>query len=203
MYVDVIPEPTPAGGSARYVARVSAQAWTERTSRLGARLRSIDPWLIDGVLAVIFIAVALVGHFSTDDSGFDYRDPDVLSVALTLIAAAVYVFRRRAPLVVLVVSEICVVILTVREYQTGGTPTLLLVGVYTVGAWSPPRDRLVGMVTLAVGLGTVAITGIPGSTGANTAFTFALFAASYFVGSTVRNRRLYSEQLEARAVELE
>src|SRR3954452_17140975 len=109
MYTDVIRERMPAGGCGRYVARVSAQGWTERTSRLGARLRSIDPWLIDGVLAVIFVVVAIVGHFSTDDSGFDYRDPDVLSVGLTLIAAAVYLFRRRAPLAVLVVSEICVV----------------------------------------------------------------------------------------------
>src|SRR4051794_40546436 len=145
MYVDVIPEPTPAGGSARYVARVSAQVWTERTSRLGARLRSIDPWLIDGVLAVIFVVVSLVGHFGTSSDGFHYHDPNALSVTLTLAAAACYAFRRRVPLVVLVLSEVCVVVLTVTEYQTGATPTLLLVGVYTVGAWSPLRDRVIGM----------------------------------------------------------
>jgi signal transduction histidine kinase len=171
---------------------------------LGARLRRLDPWVLDGVLATAFLAIALVGHFAASgDAGVDYRDPNALSVALTIGAAAPYYFRRHAPLLVLVASELCVVVLTVAEYQTGATPTLLLVGVYTVAVWCPRRDRVIGLAALAVGLAIVAIVGIPGSSGPDTAFTFVTFAAAYLFGSTVRNRRLYSEQLEERAAALE
>ena len=50
-----------------------------------------------------------------------------------------------------------VIVLTVRDYQTGATPTLLLVGVYTVAAWSPFHHRLIGAAALVVGLAIVAV----------------------------------------------
>src|SRR6476646_8060151 len=143
-----------------------AQDWSERTSRLGTWLRSIDPWIIDGGMATVFVVASIVGLYAVDDSsGFHYRDPDAFAIALTFVAAACYAFRRRSPLAVLLVSEFGVVVLTAREYQTGATPTLLMVGVYTLGAWSPPRDRAIGALGMALGLGIVAITGIPGSSG--------------------------------------
>ena len=56
---------------------------------------------------------------------------------------------------------------------------------------------------MLIGLTVVAIVGIPGSNGADVAFNFVLYAAAYLFGSTVRNRRLYGEQLEERARALE
>jgi signal transduction histidine kinase len=175
-----------------------------RPSQLGTRLRQANPWVIDALLASVFLVLVLVGHFAAGgDGGTQYRDADALSVLLTVFVALPYYFRRRSPLPVLLISEVCVVALTVREYQTGAAPSVLLVGVYTVAAWSPRGDRVVGAIGLVAGLTIVAIVGIPGAGGADTLFNFVLFAAAYLFGSSMRNRRLYSEQLEARAKALE
>jgi signal transduction histidine kinase len=168
------------------------------------RLRRLNLWAIDACLATVFLVLALVGHFAaTGNDGAHYRDADVLSVALTLLVAVPYYFRRHAPLAVLLASELGVVLLTVREYQTAAAPSLLLVGVYTVSAWSPPRDRVIGAIAIVVGLVIVAVVGIPGASNADVVFNFAIYTAAYFFGATMRNRRLYSEQLEQRALALE
>ena len=160
--------------------------------------------MLDALLATVFLVLALIGHFADTGSGdVTYRDPDALSVLLTLGATVPYYFRRHAPLAVLVVSEVAVVLLTTREYQTGAAPTVLLVGVYTVAAWSPKRDRAIGIAALAVGLAIVSAVGIPGASGAELVFNAVLYTAAYLFGSTVRNRRLYLEQLEQRAARLE
>ena len=177
-----------------------------RLTHFGSRLRQINPWVLDALLATVFLVLVVVGHFTASNNvKVEYRDADVLSVLLTIGVAVPYYFRRHAPLIVLLVSEFCVVVLTVREYQTGATPTVLLVGVYTVAAYCNARDRLVGIVAVAAGLLVVAIVGTPGGNDADTAYTAALFAAAYLFGFAVRNRRLYTEQLEerARALELE
>ncbi len=122
---------------------------------------------------------------------------------LSLAAAVPYYFRRHAPLAVLLISEAAVVVLTVRDYQTGAAPSVLLVGVFTVAAWSSVRDRVIGVTAMALGLSIVAVSGIPGAIGADIVFNVALYAAAYLFGSTMRNRRLYSEQLEERANALE
>jgi signal transduction histidine kinase len=179
----------------------------EPPTRLGAlrqRFQQVDLWVLDGLIATVFVVLAVVGHVSSPgDVGVDYRDTSALSIALTLGAALPFYLRRHAPLTTLLLSEACVVALTVGEFRTGATPTLLLCGIYTVAAWSPWRHRIVAVVAIVAGLSLVAISEIPGSNGADTAFTFVLYAAAYLFGSTVRNRRLFSEQLEARAEALE
>jgi signal transduction histidine kinase len=204
MYAPVIRQPDARMGSARYGRRVDGPALVERVSGVGRRLRRLSPWTIDALLATAFVVLTVIGHLASGGMrGVEYEDADAWSVALCLFASVPYYFRRYAPLAVLLVSEVAVVLLTVGEYRTGAAPSLLLCGVYTVAAWSPPRDRAVAVVAMALGLAAVATAGIPGSNAADTAFTFVLFAAAYLFGSTVRNRRLYSEQLEARAAELE
>ena len=204
MYADVIPETMPRRAVVGTLSRVERPPLSVRLSQAGARLRNLNVWAVDGVLASIFLVLALVGHLaSSGDSGTVYRDADALSVALTLLVAVPYYFRRHAPLAVLLLSEIGVVLLTVREYKTAAAPSILLVGTYTVAAWAPRRDRLVGAVALGLGLTIVAVVGIPGSSNVDAAFNFAIFIAAYLFGSTMRNRRLYSEQLEQRAAELE
>ena len=109
-----------------------------RLAELTGRLRRTNTWVIDGVLATAFLVLVMVGHFSaTGSAGVVYRDPDALSVLMSLCVAVPYYFRRHAPLAVLLISEVGVVVLTTREYQTGAAPSVLLVGVYTVAAWSP------------------------------------------------------------------
>ena len=180
------------------------QPLSVRLTQVGSRLRRMNAWTIDALLATVFLVLAVVGLFAaTGNADAQYRDPDAVSVLLTLLVAVPYYFRRHGPLVVLVLSEIGVVLLTARDDQTGATPSLLLIGVYTLGAWASGRDRVIGASAMAVGLLIVGVVGIPGSSGADLLFTCVTFIAAYLFGSTMRNRRLYSEQLEQRALALE
>jgi signal transduction histidine kinase len=176
---------------------------TPRLTQLGRRLRRTNPWVLDAALATAFLALVVIAHFIATNGPVHYRDPDVLSVLLSIMVAVPYYFRRKAPLAVLLISEFAVVVLTVRDYQTGAAPSVLLVGVYTLAAWSSVRDRVIGVAAMLVGLAVVAIDGIPGSNGADVFFNFVLYTAAYLFGSTVRNRRLYTQQLEERATALE
>jgi signal transduction histidine kinase len=173
------------------------------TQRLSLRLRAANPSVIDSLLATAFLVIVLVGHFSTTDSGVKYHDANPVSVLLTIGVAVPYYFRRHAPLAVFLISEACLVALTVGDYRTGAAPAVLLVGVYTVAAWCDVRDRAIGVGALMIGLTVVGVVGIPGVSGVGVALNFATFAAAYLFGSTMRNRRLYSEQLETRASALE
>jgi signal transduction histidine kinase len=171
---------------------------------IGRRLRRTNPWIIDALLASAFLVLCLVAHFAAAGSDqAHYRDATAWSVLLTIGVAVPYYFRRQSPLVVLLISEVCVVTLTVGDYQTGATPTVLLVGVYTVAAYCNARDRAIGAAAVAVGLTVVAVAGAPGLDAASIVFNYVLFSAAYLFGSTVRNRRLYTDQLEARAAQLE
>jgi signal transduction histidine kinase len=204
MYAAVIPEPMPARSAIGTVAPVGTTSVSERVSALLRRFRSVDPRILDALIGTACVVLALGGHFASGaDSNAGLRDPNVLSVVLTLMVAVPFYFRRRNPLAVLLISEIGVIGLTLPDYRTGAAPTLLLVAVYTVAAWSPPRDRVVGAGAMAIGLIIVAIGGIPGANGADMVFNAVLFSAAYLFGSTMRNRRLYSEELEARAAALE
>jgi signal transduction histidine kinase len=173
------------------------------TQRLSLRLRATNPWVIDSLLATAFLVVVLVTHLGTTDSAVKYHDPNLVSVFLAIGAAVPYYFRRHAPLAVLLTSWVCLVALTLGNYRTAAVPAVLLVGMYTVAAWCNARDRMIGAGAILIGLSVMAVVGIPGSSGWSVASYFATFAAAYLLGSTMRNRRLYSEQLEARANALE
>jgi signal transduction histidine kinase len=176
---------------------------TVRLTNFGQRLRSTNPWVIDAVLATFFVVICLVALFTASSSGDHYLDNNAWSVFLTLGATVPYYFRRHAPRRVLLISAVFVVVLTVGDYQTGATPTVLLVGVYTVAAYCELRDRLIGAAAIVIGLAIVAISRPPGFNGASVVYNYVLFSAAYFLGSTIRNRRLYTQQLEERAAQLE
>ena len=62
------------------------------------------------------------------------------------------------------------------------------------------RGRLLGVATVVIGLAVVALAGIPDASTSGLVQTGAFYLASYFFGSTMRNRRLYLGELEARTV---
>jgi signal transduction histidine kinase len=173
-----------------------------RLTDLVQRLRRIDPWVIDLVLGTVFVVGGLVALFSPDDSD-RFKEPNALAVFLTVLAAAPYYVRRRAPLPVLVITTVPVVLLAVSDYPTGASPNWLLVGMYTVAAYTGPWERFLGALCPAIGLGVIAVLGAPELNGTDIALNYALFATAYFLGATIRTRRLYAEHLEARAAMLE
>jgi len=174
------------------------------TQRLSLRLRGANPWVIDSLLATAFLVIMLVGHLGTTDTAVKYHDPNLVSVLLVIGVAVPYYFRRQAPLAVLLISGACLLALAVGGYQSGPAAGVLLVGLYTVAAWCDVRNRAIGAGAVVIGLTVAAVMGTPGGTSeSGVALTFTAFAAAYLFGSTVRNRRLYVEQLEARASALE
>lgn len=189
----------------RYIERVEQPpVGVPLTQRLSLSLRAANPWVIDSFLATAFLVIVLDGHFSATDSGVKYHDPNLVSVLLTIGVAVPYYFRRHAPLAVLLISEVCLVALAVGDYQTSAAPAVLLVGLYTVAAWCDVRDRAIGAGAVVIGLTVVGVLGIPGESRVGLALSIpATFAAAYLFGSTMRNRRLYGEQLDARASALE
>jgi signal transduction histidine kinase len=158
--------------------------------------------VIDAVLGTTFTVVGVLALFGSEGES-TYRDVDGWAVLLTVLAAAPYYVRRRAPLAVLFVTAIPVVILTVAEYPTAASPNWLLIGIYTVSAYCPPVERALGAAVMVIGLGIVGIIGAPNLNGVDIALNYATYAAAYFFGATVRNRRLYAEELEARNAALQ
>jgi len=202
MYGQVGPETDAWMRTGRYLERVEAGGIRARLDELLHQLRRIDPWKIDLILGTVFVVAGLFSLFAPD-SDHIYREPDAWAVFLTVWAAAPYYVRRRAPLLVLAVTSVPVVILAVTGYPTGTSPNWLLVGMYTVAAYCTPRQRLLGAATVAIGLGVVMVGGAPSLTGTGIALNYALYATAYFVGATIRTRRLHEQDLEARAVMLE
>jgi signal transduction histidine kinase len=62
---------------------------------------------------------------------------------------------------------------------------------------------VIGASSIAHGVAVVAVVGLPDATTANIVLAGAFYAAMFFFGSAMRNRRLYMEQVEERAESLE
>jgi len=174
-----------------------------RLARFTAWVRAINPQVIDAVIGTAFTVLGLFGLLLTQDPKGIFRSADALGVILSLICSVPYFVRRRAPLAVLVLNTVALVLLSSFNYPSNVQSQMLLVGVFTVGSHCDGRQRVAGLLALGSGIGTVAIIGIPDTTGANLALTSAVYVAAFLFGSTVRNRRLYTDQLEQRAASLE
>jgi signal transduction histidine kinase len=173
------------------------------TARLTQWFRGVNPWVIDAWIGTIFTVLGLVGLLTTTSRTIDYHDVDALGVVLALGCSLPYYFRRRAPVSVLFVSTVCLCALSIIGYPSSVQSQMLLVGMYTVGSHSSGRGRLFGVASVLVGLAIVAAAGIPDASTSGLALAGATYVAFYLFGSTVRNRRLYLGELEARARELE
>jgi signal transduction histidine kinase len=178
---------------------VSGAPLTVRITNVFNRIRRVDPAILDVILASCFVVIVLLAVEGEDTSNIDYRDTDTWTYVLAVATALPYYFRRRAPLPVLVISTLPVLALCAYEYPTGAAPTVLLVGTYTVAAYCDQRQRAIGAIYMVLALTFVAVVGTPDLDGVGVALNYAIFAAAFFFGSTIRNRRLYTDQLEQRA----
>ena len=171
-----------------------------RLARFAQRVRAIDPRPLDAIIGTAFTVVGLIGMTTTTDSKGIFRSTDALGIALSLGCSLPYYFRRRAPVTVLIVSTISLVLLATLEYPSSVQSQMMLVGAFTVGSHSEGLRRAIGIGALGIGVLIVAIIGIPDTNSVNLALTGAIYAAAFLFGSTLRNRRLYTQQLEERAV---
>ena len=201
MYAPVTPQTDAPALTCRYVDQVEPAS--TRISRWTRRLREIDPWVIDAILGSVFTVAGLIGLFGPTDPKLDYTDPNALAVALSLGCSLPLFVRRRAPFAVHLTMVTCLVILSVLDFPANVQSQMLLVSAYTVGAYCSGLKRTIGVTAIVVGVAIVAAVGIPDATSANLVLTLAIYMAAYFFGSNVRNRRLYMDELEARAELLE
>ena len=201
MYARIGRETDGTGVTCRYVEQV---ANTENAiDRLTRWFHELNPWAIDAFLGTIFTVVGLIGLFGPRDAKFDWREPDALAVLLALGCSLPFYVRRRAPFGTLLVCTVSLVVLSSCQYPANVQSQMIVIYAYTLGAWATGPKRAIGLTALGAGLLTVGIIGIPDASGANLALSGAFYAASYAIGSSMRNRRLYNEQLEQRAADLE
>jgi signal transduction histidine kinase len=172
-------------------------------TRLTQWFRELNPWVLDACLGTVFTVLGLIGLFGASGPKADYHPVDAFGVVLALACSLPYFFRRRAPVPVLLTNVVALCTLAIVGYPSNVQSQMLLIGIYTVGSHAGRRGRLLGMSAVAIGLVTVAAAGIVDATTSNLLLSGAVYAGAYLFGSTVRNRRLYLGELEARARELE
>jgi signal transduction histidine kinase len=171
---------------------------TRSFTRLGRWLRDVDPWLIDAVLGTVFTVVG-VAIVLGDDAGNAFRDADARGVVLALACGLPFYVRRRFPLGSLVAATTALVLLMTLEYPAGFQGQTLVVAAYTVGAHRDGIARLAGFAALAAGVAVVAAVGLPEATTSDVLLAGVTYAAAFFLGAAMRNRRLYMAQLEEQA----
>ncbi len=165
--------------------------WFERQL---ARLRSFNPFAVDGVLAAIFTLVGIATAFGqdiSDDEGF--REPSALLVVSALVICAPIAIRRRWPLMALTISAIGILVHLLVGWPEGSLPLATLLLTFTVGAWCPLRKAVVGLAMLCVTIVALALGDAPTLDTVGAFGVLANFAAVWALGVAFRNRRAASD----------
>jgi signal transduction histidine kinase len=157
------------------------------------RMRQLPPWRVDAVLAVCFVVAGLA---TTGGAGAGYEPRDGIAIALVLLATVPYVARRYAPLPVFIVSVVATAALFARHNHGGALPMVVAIGAFTVAAYRPVREVLVGAAVLFAAFVVMLIAGSPEFGNAEFVLSIAVFAATMLAGWTWQSRRLRFEALE-------
>ena len=176
---------------------------TTRFERFAAWFRDVNPWVLDAVLGTVFTVAGLASLFSSGDPKVDYADPDALGVVLALGCSLPFYFRRRAPLATTLIATVSLVLLSTLEYPSNVQSQMLLVAAYTIGSHTDGVRRAIGAGGIALGVLVVAIAGLPDASTTDILLAGTFYAAMFFFGSTMQNRRLYLEEVEERAAVVE
>jgi signal transduction histidine kinase len=184
----------------RYVDEVTP---TVRRLSIFRWFRGLNPWAVDAVIGTVFTALGIVALFANSQQHYDYADIGLGAVLLTLGATLPYFFRRRAPFVSMMVVEVFVVLVACFQYPAGMVAQLFFIGAYTLGSWVEGTRRVIAFVTIVVGPLIVAAVGVPDASTVNLFLYSGVYAGVFFLGTAMRNRRLYLQQLEERTMLLE
>lgn len=157
--------------------------------------------MADAVMSVLLAAAFLAAATLQGDNGASGTRPDAFSLALDAMALLSLTVRRRAPVVVLAFSTGACVALTATGYDISAPAVALLISTYTVAAHRGLATSLpAGTATL------MALIGMLISLGADfwpTVTNSILFIGVWWLGRSLRLRRAYLDELEARARRLE
>jgi signal transduction histidine kinase len=172
-----------------------------------APLRTAGPRIVDGLLAVAFALVGVATVFLQDirdDAGRlvdGFSEPGVVAAVSAVATCAPIAIRRRWPLVAVVVSSCAIVVHFLASWPPGLLPLAALLLTYTVGAWSPLPEAVVGLAVVATTIVVLGVAGAPGLDTVDTVGVLAQYAAAWAIGSAMRSRRVAAEALVRQADE--
>ena len=180
----------------RYGRSYSVTGRTSTANRLAERVRSINPHAVDGVLALAFTGVALWTLVDRVDDSGEYRDDDVLGIALVLLQTLPIAARSVAPLAALAVSVAAISLHIALGYEgvPAGTFAALII-LYSAASLTDTREALLAALIAAIGI-TIYFTtdrGDPGPTAARHAPTPRTRRPGAWA-CTSRSRREYTER---------
>lgn len=159
-----------------------------RWDGMWAQLRSIDgqrPELLDTVIA----GVLLLGAVTSAQLAPGTRPPDATYVALVTVGAVPYVWRRRAPFVVLASASVPVLVLIALGYTSAVIGAGLFLAAYTVAAWSGKRRTALATAYVTFLVIAVVVVIPRTMTFGEIATNVALFAGAVGLGHSTHVRR--------------
>lgn len=170
----------------RYVPVVS---WLKRQVD---RFRARGPFAVDGLIAIVFTVIAVASVFGQDlevRDGRDYHEPGLLAAVTAASTCLPIAFRRRAPLTALTIGAAAIFVHVFARWPEGMLPLAVVLLAYTVGAWCPLRQALVGVAVPTVLVIGLWIRDVPGITGFGVLGVIAQFVAAWALGVAFRSRR--------------
>ncbi|MCO6007780.1 sensor histidine kinase [Actinoallomurus purpureus] len=159
------------------------------------------PIAADALASAVLAAAYLVTVLVQGEDGASGRRPEAFCVLLGAVTLASLTVRRRLPVVVLAFSAAVCVTLTAMGYEVSAPAVALLIATYTVAAHRGLATSLpVGTVTLVVFIGLLIAVRADFWQAVSNTF---LFVGVWWLGRSLRLRRAYLNELEARARRLE
>ncbi|WP_035812534.1 sensor histidine kinase [Jiangella gansuensis] len=170
----------------------------------------IHPWLLDASLTVVLAVSAVIALFVyTDPNGIDFQDGDALGVVVVLAITAPLIVRRRWPVPVGLVVAAGLFSFVAVDYAMPTAAMVMLIAVYSAANYAA---LLPSLAVLAVNVAaSMAYTAASSArhpeqsmdSAASIFISVLLIVGAWGVGRAVRNRRLYTAELEDRARRLE
>lgn len=188
-----VARPMPPAQPPRKVRPVN---WFERQVE---RCRALPPVFVDAGAVAGFSVIGLATVF-TQDVEHGLREPTGLAVLTVLLTCAPMAIRRRAPLSVLTVSTLALLVHVLADFPEGTLPVASMFLTYSVAAWSPLREAVIGLVVVDAMLVILGLAHTAGLDTASVLGNLAFFGVAWALGIAVRARR---ESTESRLRELE
>ncbi|EFL31592.1 two-component system sensor kinase [Streptomyces viridochromogenes DSM 40736] len=162
------------------------------------------PLALDAALAAAVLTCMVAGSFveprHPGNVSWNLRTPDPLSLVLITLGAAALVFRRRAPMTVLVLTGTVSVIESVTGDPRAPVAMSAVIALYTVASTTDrPTTWRVGLLTMTVLTGAAMSAGpLPWYAQENLAI-FAWTGIGATAGDAVRSRRAFVQAIRERA----
>ncbi|PSK93840.1 signal transduction histidine kinase [Haloactinopolyspora alba] len=170
----------------------------------------IPPGLLDAVVTGTLLVTGVIMVFTyTDPGGIDYRDGDALGVAVVVAATAPLLLRRRYPVAVGLVTALMLLTFTVRDYAMPTAVAVILIAIYSAAGYARLTRSLMVLAAhtaSSVAYALAASARHPEQShydAAALALNVVVLFGAWAFGRAVRNRRLYTAELEDRASRLE